>query len=94
MPPEFLDNRHMKVAVSSAKGIGRLYPQETPLVLNSVRGCVVHSAKVRPEGLCQGKIPPIRLQAQCLNKLRHRVPTALYGSWRNCQNDDLKAFVS
>jgi hypothetical protein len=83
MPLEFLDNRHMKVARSSAKGIGHLYPQETPLVLNSVRGCVDHSAKQRPEGLRQGKIPPIRLEAQCLNQLRDRVPPALFGSLHN-----------
>jgi hypothetical protein len=73
----------MKVARSSAKSIGRLYPQETPLVLNSVTGCVDHSAKLRQEGLRQGKIPPIRLEAQCLNQLRDRVPPALFGSWHN-----------
>jgi len=73
----------MKVASSSAKGNGRLYPQKTPLVLSSVKGCVDHSAKLRPEGLCQGKIPPIRLEAQCLSQLRHRVPTGLFGSWHN-----------
>jgi hypothetical protein len=36
--PQFLDNRHMKVARLLALGIGRLYPQEIPLVFSSVRG--------------------------------------------------------
>jgi hypothetical protein len=96
MPPELLDNRHMKVARSSAKGIGRLYPKGTPLALNSVRGCVDHSAIVRPEGLCQGKISPIRLEAQCLNQLRHRVPPALRYKVvaTTLSNDYLTAFGS
>ena len=81
--PGFVDNRYVNVAKLSAISTGRHYPQEITLVHIYVWCWVDSRIVMRPEGLSQWKIPmnspgiepaTLRLVAQCLNQLQHRVP--------------------
>ena len=89
--------RHTKVVRLSVLRTGRLYPQEIFLVLIFVTVRVDPSARVRPEGLCQCKIPKtlsgiepstFRLVMQCLNQLWHRVQTTALRKIQNKTTDD------
>jgi hypothetical protein len=81
--PEFLDNRHMKVASLSAQCTSHLYPPGDTLILISVKRLSRPQGHTAAETIKSRKNPNdpagnrkhnLPVLAQCVNQLRHRVP--------------------
>ena len=96
-----IDNQHVKVGRLASLCTGCLNPQETSLVLISVRGWVNTRTTGQPEGLSQWKIPliplgidsvTIWLVAQCLNLLYHRI--CPYEAWNTSNACDVYTLLN